>query len=489
MAIGKVGSFATVEPALVDFGSMAERNIDKIKAEEQAKAAAKAAKDKADREALKDLGDVDAFKLSGFSGWDDSLGTYVSKLYELSINNKELYRETGDRKYLDNYDRIKNEVSTINNESTAISTELARLADLYKNEKINKTIYEEKIKEFQSLNEGKAKYAYRNGRTVIGFPDEEGNVTNETPAFGFVTNLANDMPEPFDINQNINSIVEKVKASEIEKGGASYSKTTTDINSPESEPQRRRLEAAANLFSNQNSSMTEWNLLKRNEEKSKGNIIPLKTNNWTEAERKEAKEFFYNQLIDSYQKKVSIQAKEPSGASGGGSGDKKTFPPTIFDASKKYTAQGATGRGLAWSGDIKESPVLGSFYIERTSGGKKTKVQITNATLKNLFVNKDGNIIMSYDEQIGNLSEREVQDKLSAIEKLISQGNIEEANKERETLKTQTSKVKGTNILTIRRSDEDIIGMIANTLGLGSTSELLGQLDKLAGKEINTSGY
>jgi hypothetical protein len=315
MAIGRVGSFATVEPALVDFGSMAERNIDKIKAEEEAKKQAKAKKEQED---LKEVKDVDAFKLSGFSGWDDSLGTYVHRLHQLSIDNKELYRQTGDRKYLDNYDRIKNEVNTINNESNAIADKLKQIADLYSAGKINKTVYNEKIKEFQSLNEGKAKYAYRDGRTVIGFPDEEGNIANESTAFGFVTNLSNDIPEPFDINANINTIVEKVKASEIEKGGALYSKTTTDINSPESEPQRRRLEAAANLFSNQNSSMTEWYLLKRNEEKSKGNIIPLKTNNWTEAERKEAKEFFYNQLIDSYQKKVSIQAKEPSGASGGG---------------------------------------------------------------------------------------------------------------------------------------------------------------------------
>jgi hypothetical protein len=327
MAIGKPGSVATVEPALVDFGSMAERNIDKIKAEEEAKKVAQAKKEQED---LKELKDVDAFKLSGFSGWDDSLGTYVHRLHQLSIDNKELYRQTSDRKYLDNYDRIKNEINTINNESNAIADKLKQIADLYSAGKINKTVYEEKIKEFQSLNEGKAKYAYRDGRTVIGFPDEEGNIVNESTAFGYVTNLANDMPEPFNINENINTIVEKVKASENETGSALYSKTITDINSPESAPQRRRLEAAAQLFSDQNSSMTEWYLLKRDSERAKGNKMPLKTSNWTEDEKKEAKKFFLDQMIDSYQKKVSIQAQQPnkSGDGSGGGKEKDVITPS-----------------------------------------------------------------------------------------------------------------------------------------------------------------
>jgi hypothetical protein len=484
MAIGKVGSFATVEPALVDFGSMAERNIDKIKAEEEAKAAAKA---KAKKEDLKEAGDVDAFKLSGFSGWDDSLGTYVSRLHQLSIDNKELYRQTGDRKYLDNYDRIKNEVNTINNESKAIGDKLKQIADLYSAGKINKTVYEEKIKEFQSLNEGKAKYAYRDGRTVIGFPDEEGNIVNESTAFGFVTNLANDMPEPFNINENINTIVEKVKASEIEAGGALYSKTITDIRSPESAPQMRRLEAAAKLFSDQNSSMTEWYLLKRDSERAKGNKMPLKTSNWTEDEKKEAKKFFLDQMIDSYQKKVSIQAQQPR--EGGSGGDKEKLKPTIFNPSAKFDY--APGQGISYSGNSTDSPVLGSFMVDRTlSDGSKKRIQITNATIKNIFIDKNGNVKMFYDELTGNLSEREIQDKMNDIDDLLGLGRISEgeAKKQKETLKTQSSKTKGTQELVIRRTDEDLLGMIANSMNFGSTSELLNRLDELGGRKEGSKG-
>jgi hypothetical protein len=481
MAIGKPGSVATVEPALVDFGSMAERNIDKIKAKEEAKAKAK-------KEDLKEAGDVDAFKLSGFSGWDDSLGTYVSRLHQLSIDNKELYRQTSDRKYLDNYDRIKNEVNTINNESKAIGDKLKQIADLYSAGKINKTVYEEKIKEFQSLNEGKAKYAYRDGRTVIGFPDEEGNIVNESTAFGFVTNLANDMPEPFNINENINTIVEKVKASEIEAGGALYSKTITDIRSPESAPQMRRLEAAAKLFSDQNSSMTEWYLLKRDSERAKGNKMPLKTSNWTEDEKKEAKKFFLDQMIDSYQKKVSIQAQQPRE---GGSGSKKDkLKPTLNNPSAEFDY--APGQGLSYSGNPTDSPVLGSFKVKRTlEDGTQKEVQINNAVIRNVFIDNNGNVRMFYDELTGNLVEREIEDKKIRIQDLISTGDVKEADKEREKLKklqTQSSKTKATQELVLMRNNEVVLGMIANSMNFGSTGELLNRLDELGGRKEGSKG-
>jgi hypothetical protein len=487
MAIGRVGSFATVEPALVDFGSMAERNIDKIKAEEEAKKVAQAAQKKAENEALKDAKNPDAFKLSGFSGWDDSLGTYVYRLHQLSIDNKELYRQTGDRKYLDNVDRVSSEIDTINNESKAIADKLKQIADLYSAGKINKTVYEEKIKEFQSLNEGKAKYAYRDGRTVIGFPDEEGNIVNESTAFGFVTNLANDMPEPFNINENINTIVEKVKASETETGSALYSKTITDIRSPESAPQMRRLEAAAKLFSDQNSSMTEWYLLKRDSERAKGNKMPLKTSNWTEDEKKEAKKFFLDQMIDSYQKKVSIQAQQPNKSGDGSGSGKKVSKPTKFNANKvpDYKEKGAIGSGLSWAGDPKNAPTLGSFMIDRTVGKKKTRLQVNNALLKNIFVNEDGSVIIAYDELIGTETNRQVEEKIGALEALLSSTKIQsekdDINNQINTLKSQTTKPKNTETLTIRRTDENLLGMIANSLGKESTDELLYELDELAG--------
>jgi hypothetical protein len=484
MAIGKVGSFATVEPALVDFGSMVERNIDKIKADEAAKAAAKAAVEKAKSDALKDVKDVDAFKLSGVTGYDQTLSGTVNGMYQKFLDAKEAYLSTGDRSYLLVADKIRNEVATINNESEAMAGVLTKFAELSKTGKINSEIADEKLLELQAIKDEKVKYSFEDGKTMMTFTDEDGNITNKVPASGYVTNMLGDMPESFKLNDEIKGIVETVKASEIEAGGASYRKTVTDINSPDSEPQRKRLDNAAKYFSEQNNSMASWYQSKRKEEKAKGNVLPLKTSGWTEDEKAEAKKFFYDQMINSYQKKVSIDAKEPSG--GSGSGDKKTFAATEFDASKKYKLEGATGKGLSWSGDVKESPILGSFMIQRTEGDKKTNLQINNATLKNIFVNKDGNVIMAYDEQVGNLSEREVQEKMSALDAIISGSNIasevEKAKKEKETLKTQSSKVKSTNILTIRRSDEDLLGMIANSMGLSSTSQLLGQLDELAGR-------
>jgi hypothetical protein len=323
MAIGRVGSFATVEPALVDFGSMAERNIDKIKAEEEAKKQAKAAQKKAENEALKDTKNPEAFKLSGVTGYDDSIGTYVSRKWNEAIDNKELYRQTGDRKYLDNVDRITNEINTINNESQAIGNTLTKFAELSKAEKINKDIADEKLLELQAIQDGKVKYSFEDGKTMITFTDEEGNITNKVPASGYVTNMLSDIPEPFDLESTMNETVSKVKASTKETGNALFQRKTTDIDMPESAPQRKSLQNTAEYWSNNNGAMASWYQSKRAQEKANGNILPLKTSNWTEEERKEAQDYFYNQLKNKYAKEVTIDAQQPNKSGDGGSGKEK----------------------------------------------------------------------------------------------------------------------------------------------------------------------
>jgi len=498
MAIGKVGSFATVEPALVDFGSMAERNIDKIKAEEAAKAQAKAAVEKAKLEALKDVKDVDAFKLSGVTGYDQTLSGTVNGMCQKFLDAKEAYLSTGDKSYLLVADKIRNEVNTINNESQALAGVLTKFAELSKTGKINSEIADEKLLELQAVKDEKVKYSFENGKTMMTFTDEDGNITNKVTASGYVTNMLGDMPESFNLNDSIKSIVETVKASEIEKGGALRRTTTTDINSPESANQRKRLDDAAKYFSQQNNSMASWYQSKRKEEKTKGNILPLKTSGWTEDERKEAKDFFYNQMINSYQKKVSIEAQQPKESGVGG--DKKISKPTKFNANKvlAYKEKGAIGSGLSWAGDPKNAPTLGSFMIDRTVGEKTTRMQVNNALLKNIFVNEDGNVIIAYDELLGTENIREINEEIEKWEALLSSTEIQseknEINNKIKTLKSQSTKPKNTGILTIRRTDENLLGMISNSLGKESTDELLSELDELAGygvkpkaqnKEIN----
>lgn len=327
MAIGKVGSFATVEPALVDFGAMTERNIDKIKAEEEAKAKAKAAAEKAKAEALKDVKDVDAFKLSGVTGYDQTLSGTVNNMYQQFLDAKESYLNTGDRSYLLIADKIRNEVSAINNESQAIASTLSKFAELSKAGKLNKDIADEKLLELQAIQDGKAKYSFENGKTMITFTDEDGNVTNKVPASGYVTNMLSDLPEPFDLEKNMNETVSKVKASTIESGGALFKKKVTDIESEESANQRTSLQNTAKLWASQTGAMASWYQAKRSEERAKGNYLPLKTSNWTEDEKKEAQDYFYNQLKNKYAKEVTIDAQQPNKS--GGSGKEKFTYGTV----------------------------------------------------------------------------------------------------------------------------------------------------------------
>jgi hypothetical protein len=487
MAIGRVGSFATVEPALVDFGSMAERNIDKIKAEEEAKKVAKAAEAKAKGEALKDVKDIEAFKLSGVTGYDKTLSGTVNNMYQKFLDAKESYLNTGDRSYLLMADKIRNEVETINNESKAIGDTLTKFAELSKAEKINKDIADEKLAELQAIKDGRAEYSFEDGKTMITFTDEEGNITNKVPASGYVTNMLSDIPEPFNLESTMNETVSKVKASTSEVGNALFQRKTTDINSPESAPQRKSLQNTAEYWSNNNGAMASWYQSKRAQEKANGNILPLKTSNWTEEERKEAQDYFYNQLKNKYAKEVTIDAQQPNKSGDGSGGGKKKFEPTKFWANKvpSYKKEGAIGRGLSWAGDPKNAPTLGSFMIDRTVGKKTTRLQVNNALLKNIFVNKDGNVIIAYDELVGTENVREIDEKIGVLEALLSSTEIQsekdDINNQIKTLKSQSTKPKKTSTLTIRRSDEDVLGMIANALGKESTDELLYELDELAG--------
>lgn len=487
MAIGRVGSFATVEPALVDFGSMAERNIDKIKAEEEAKKAAKAAEAKAKGEALKDVKDIEAFKLSGVTGYDKTLSGTVNNMYQKFLDAKESYLNTGDRSYLLIADKIRNEVDSINNESLAIGNTLTKFAELSKAEKINKDIADEKLAELQAIKDGRAEYSFEDGKTMITFKDEDGNITNKVPASGYVTNMLSDIPEPFDLESTMNETVSKVKASTKETGNALFQRKTTDIDMPESAPQRKSLQNTAEYWSNNNGAMASWYQSKRAQEKANGNVLPLKTSGWSDGERKEAQDYFYNQLKNKYAKEVTIDAQQPNKSGDGSGSGKKVSKPTKFNANKvpAYKEKGAIGSGLSWAGDPKNAPTLGSFMIDRTVGKKKTRLQVNNALLKNIFVNKDGNVIIAYDELVGTENVREVDEKIGALEALLSSTEIQsekdDINNQINTLKSQTTKPKNTGTLTIIRTDENVLGMIANSLGKESTDELLYELDELAG--------
>jgi hypothetical protein len=214
-------------------------------------------------------------------------------------------------------------VETINNESKAIGDTLTKFAELSKAEKINKDIADEKLAELQAIKDGRAEYSFEDGKTMITFTDEEGNITNKVPASGYVTNMLSDIPEPFNLESTMNETVSKVKASTSEVGNALFQRKTTDINSPESAPQRKSLQNTAEYWSNNNGAMASWYQSKRAQEKANGNILPLKTSNWTEDERKEAQGYFYNQLKNKYAKEVTIDAQQPNKSGDGGSGKEK----------------------------------------------------------------------------------------------------------------------------------------------------------------------
>jgi hypothetical protein len=104
MAIGKTGSFATVEPAIVDFGGMAQGAVDRIEAQKQKKR--KAEEDK--RKEIEKIGGMGALKSTNIKGLNQGL-------YSIYSDMKKEYADAGRNGDTEKMRSLQEEVFSMNN--------------------------------------------------------------------------------------------------------------------------------------------------------------------------------------------------------------------------------------------------------------------------------------------------------------------------------------------------------------------------------------
>jgi hypothetical protein len=490
MAIGKPGSVATVEPALVDFGAMAERNIDKIKAEEEAKKQAKAAEAKAKGERAKEYKKLDPISVTTLDGVDKNFRNHVQGLYNDVNYNFANYVNTGNVESQIAYEKALAEYNQFKESTGSIKDSVLKITDPAFLKDKNPNAAEEIMTKLQALDKNGALKRDENGYTLVRRDDGE-----YFQLESFVPTLANYIPKDFNYQSFVKSVKENTDPSITSGGNYLYNYTKEDILSPASSKQRDYIKAsvAREAFDNEGAL---YDYAKKKGLKNEFGLT--KTYGFTDDEKKEWIDQTYNDIINSFPSKTDNKYSAPKDSDGSGGG-KKTFKPTIFSPYKKKDFN-ASGDGYAWSGDPKASPTLGTFSFVRTQGGKKTQVTANNAILKNLFMDKAGNVVILYDELAGTLSEREVQDELSEFNALLKSNSITQSEYQEKvnTLTTQSTKPKYNSKLVIRPNDDDKLGMIANATGMyDSTSELLDDLRKKArmknntgsGKKIDTSKY
>jgi hypothetical protein len=311
MAIGRVGSFATVEPALVDFGSMAERNIDKIKAEEEAKKLAKAKEEQAKRDAVKDIKDPNIQKLTGIGEVDAGISASIRPEWEKFA----YYKSIGDA---DNAGRSARKINIVASQSEYLQKKMDEYQQAIKtSDDINPEAYRGVMNFLTNLDKDKVKISFEGDDPTISVMNEDGTYPEPSNLVNYIQNVLTPVRNYVEID-DIKKVTDTIKASVTESGSYALNTKITDINSKESAPQVNELRRQAKLRTSLDESMFNW----YNNQRAQNNKLPFKVSGWTDEEKKQAEEYYFNTFKDSYNKEVEKGFGSPGGGSGG---DKEKF--------------------------------------------------------------------------------------------------------------------------------------------------------------------
>jgi hypothetical protein len=310
MAIGKVGSFATVEPALVDFGSMVERNIDKIKAEEQAKAAAQAKADKEKRDAVKDIKDPSIQKTTGIGIVDAGISAAVRPEWEKFA----YYKSIGDA---DNAGRSARKINIVSSQSEYLQKAMSDYqAAIKTGDDINPEAYRGVINLLTNLDKDKVKISFEGDDPEISVMNEDGTYPEPSNLVNYIQNVLTPVRNYVEID-DIKKVTKSIPPSVDSFGNYLKHEEIKDINAESSSPQVNELKRQAKLRASQDESMFSW----YNTQRASDNKLPFKVSGWTDEEKKKAEEYYFNTFKDSYNREVKAGFGRLGSSGGSGGSD------------------------------------------------------------------------------------------------------------------------------------------------------------------------
>jgi hypothetical protein len=370
MAIGKPGSYATVEPALVDFGAMAERNIDKIKADEAAKAKAKADAEAAERKAIadrgKDLKLPNPLEVTTLSGADMKYGDLAQGLFNDMTYAKMLYEKTGSAEAKQNFETLNYAYGQLANNVTSLKGAVPKFTDPTFLKGKNLGIAQERAEYLQKLNEeGKMRV---DGRNILVKKPDGGEFRLES----FVPSMMN-IPEEYDYQKYIKSVKDTTNAS-VSSGGSYYMNYTREnILDPASESQREYILNAVNIESRKDAALIDYAI--SNGLKDEYGLT--KTSGFTDEERQEWANQTYKDIINSFPSKDN---KKYSAPPSGGKDDEEVIIGNVVGIGEnvekvvKEVATKLKGVPIYTTKDKKGVPVAGVLVSHiYSTGGKDPK--------------------------------------------------------------------------------------------------------------------
>jgi hypothetical protein len=367
MAIGKVGSFATVQPAIVDFGGMAKTAIDSVKEDRERKRKEQAEKQKRELDAFKMQPDMETLDYSGIPVFDENLQNqmynYSQEYAELSkLNTREsIMRQKEINSYINNlssYNKSLKEgvVKILNNPDDYNEAYLSEAKRLFNEIDNGMFLVEESKGGIPKL-----RFFKKNEETGEVMLDENGKPVLEEDTRSPQSLL--NIPTKFDITSARNNFSKTIEPDITRVINESKGKTTEETLFNDKRLKTAIQGTASQLSSNPNSLAAWW--ISQNPDK------PIKTN-FTLDDKKEAFNWYSNQLMSTISEKYK---EDPFGRGRGGAAADVIQPSTTQLISPiSLQQQGAPKiegfrmnftQGSKLNTKAGEATILGVFYDEK----------------------------------------------------------------------------------------------------------------------------
>lgn len=294
MAVGKAGSFATVQPAIVDFGGMAQGAFDKIRADEERKRKENEVLAEKKRQEIDKVGSLGFIPSTNVQAFNEGYArAYKENLKPLFANA----RNSGDTYTMKNLqDQVLAEADAINKFNKGYEF-ISKNKDSY-----NEVYYANATNILDSLNSFNINVGYReDGKVVFDvFKDEEKTIPFFTKkAVNEIGDEVFNIPPKFEFLKEAQSFVKTYKP-DIEQKVNEGKKIITKEVFFDDEKINRAIDGTASRLSTNISSLADW-WVSQNPDKE------LKTK-WSNEEKQEAKEFYKVQLKDALYNEYKEQA-------------------------------------------------------------------------------------------------------------------------------------------------------------------------------------
>jgi len=325
MAIGNVGTYATVEGTPVDFGKMISSNIDKYQEgqalQEKLKQERAAAKAKSISEEMSRLKDIKTYTSSGKHEYDDPVLSTLSQFKD-GLYNLQQGVSTGEVSslYANQYAEKANQaIEIMNNGAKYIQEKSKWLQD--NRDKLNTEFLDpDALGNFLKNTKSQVQ---PNGEVMFTYEGKDGKVSSSN--INEIVDKVYDIPKTVDLAGSLAKFQASHKQDEIARIQGGMIVTPTEQNQHLKDS---IADQAGAWISDRDTKATLWSQYEASLPEGAKKVGPKK-DNFSEDQTKKLYDYANNIISDSYNKELKMTSLPKAGGDGSGSGKKGKTPPNM----------------------------------------------------------------------------------------------------------------------------------------------------------------